>query len=85
MYASTGATGNELKPGEETWGDFFSAENTASRPLAPREKFSFVAGEDGAEDEEGEDDGGFDLARCVSSILHCPAFYPFCLSGPQLT
>jgi forkhead protein FKH len=41
--------------------------------------------EDEEEDEEGEDDGGFDLARCVSSILHCPAFYPFCLSGPQLT
>lgn len=49
VYASTGATGKELKPGDETWGDFFSAENIAPRPLA-REKGSLWAGDDGADD-----------------------------------
>lgn len=50
MYASTGATGNELKPGDDTWGVFFVAENTASSPLAPREAGSLTAGDDGADD-----------------------------------
>ena len=45
-----GATGKELNPGDDTGGDFFVAENTASMPLAPRAAGSLVAGDDGADD-----------------------------------
>jgi hypothetical protein len=53
VYASTGATGNELKLGEETGGDFLPAEKTDSIPLAAAllaAVESLVAGDEGADD-----------------------------------
>lgn len=50
VYASTGATGNELNPGDDSCGDLLPAENTVPRPLAFRDETSLVAGDDGAED-----------------------------------
>ena len=56
VKASTGATGNELKPGEETGGDFLEVAGKEVSieatwwPRVAEDGGSLVAGDDGAED-----------------------------------